>query len=81
MLIIRGIGRIVKEEEDDDDNNDNKSKIIRVGRITGRSWLTSSCSITLTLPKHLAEKHGLVKPCTILFEDNEKGILIRRLKV
>ena len=49
-------------------------------RITGRSWLAGSSSVTVTLPKHLAEKHNIVEPCTVVFEDHPKGILIRRLK-
>ena len=59
---------------DDNNNNDN------IEPRTGRTWLSAGFSVTVTLPKNLAEKHGLTEPCTVVFEDNEKGILIRRLK-
>ena len=52
-------------------------------RITGMTWLQSGCSVTVTLPKYLAEKYGLDEPCTVIFEDREEegGILIRKLTI
>jgi hypothetical protein len=51
------------------------------GRVVGRTWLASSSySVILTIPKHLAEKHGITEPCHIVFEDLPEGILIRKLK-
>jgi hypothetical protein len=49
-------------------------------RKTGKTWINSNYSVTVTLPKALAEKHGLVEPCTVVFEDSPRGILIRRLE-
>lgn len=51
-------------------------------RVVGRTWLASSSySVILTVPKHLAEKHGLTEPCHIIFEDLDEGILIRKLEL
>lgn len=53
--------------------------VIKNKRITGMVWFSSSYSVTVTLPKKLAEKHGLNKPCTVIFEDRPDGILIKKL--
>jgi hypothetical protein len=58
------------------DNNERENK-----RITGVAWIHSGHSVTVTIPKRLAEKHGLSEPCTVVFEDREDGILIKKLEL
>ena len=50
-------------------------------RITGVTWIHASHSVTVTIPKRLAEKHGLSEPCTVVFEDRPDGILIKKLEL
>lgn len=65
-------------QENDGENNEGRPQSQQNPRLTGKSWISASASVTITLPKHLAEKHNLTEPCTIIFEDSERGIVIRR---
>jgi hypothetical protein len=66
----------MREDEDENEEQQNKKN----PRITGRTWINASYSVTVILPRELAQKHGLIEPCTVVFEDSPRGILIRRLE-
>jgi hypothetical protein len=42
-------------------------------------WLANGISSTMVIPKKLAERYEMDKPCAIVLEEKEEGILIRRL--
>ena len=51
-----------------------------------RTWISAKHSITLVVPRRIAIEHGLASPAyvtvqTIKLGENEKGILIRKLKL
>jgi hypothetical protein len=46
-----------------------------------RVWLANGISSTMVIPKKLAQSYGLDKPCCVVMEEKEEGILIRRLEI
>jgi len=54
--------------------NTNKREIVK-------TWLAGQHSCTLIIPKDFAKEYGLDKPCHVIVEGTEKGILIRKLDI
>ena len=44
-------------------------------------FLSGKISSTLIIPKEIAKKYGLDEPANVILEENENGILIRKLEV
>ena len=40
---------------------------------------TGGCSISMLIPKSIARKHGMDRPASIIVEDTDEGILLRKL--
>jgi len=43
------------------------------------TFLSGKISATLIIPIEIARKYGLEKPSNVVVEENEKGILIRKV--
>ncbi|MDN5868776.1 MAG: hypothetical protein L0H55_15435 [Candidatus Nitrosocosmicus sp.] len=57
------------------DNKSNNKKDIT------KTWLTGQSSCTLVIPKKFALEYGLDKPCHVLLEKVDEGILIKKMEL
>jgi hypothetical protein len=48
-------------------------------RWVAQVWIASGFSSEMVIPKKLAKKYDMDEPCTVVLEEKENGILIRRL--
>lgn len=44
-------------------------------------WITNGSSSTVIIPIDIARKFEMDRPCHVLFEEREDGILIKKLKI